>query len=56
MTEESNDSGNQTRRRRRVEHVTCVIEGKGCKLVLERGHLGDLGANGRKVLKGIFKK
>ena len=28
------------------------MEGKGCKLGLERGHLGDLGADGRKVLKG----
>jgi hypothetical protein len=32
------------------------MEGKGCKLDLERGHLGDLGADGRKVFKGIFKK
>jgi len=55
MTEQANDMGDQTRRTRRVGHVTCVMEGKGCKLGLERGHIGDLGADGRKVLKVIFK-
>jgi hypothetical protein len=56
MTELANDLGDQTRRTRRVGYVTCVMEGKGYKLGLERGHLGDQGADGRTVLKGIFKE
>jgi len=32
-----------------------VMEGKGCKLGLERGHLGDLGADGGKELKRISR-
>ena len=56
MTEQANDLGDQTRRMRRVGDGTCAMEGKGCKLGLERGHLGDIGADGRKILKGIGKK
>jgi hypothetical protein len=38
-----------------VRHVTCVVEGKRCKRGLERGLL-DLGLDGRKVLRRIFKR
>jgi hypothetical protein len=51
----------KSRRMRWAGHVACMVEERGCigscwGNLLERDHWGDLGADGRMIIRCIFRK